>query len=97
MKGNLSIKTVQYARNGLTYSNFKAWFDTNRPSGIAVDIDKDIIFKNNTIYAPDTVTFVPHVINTLVINGRKARGELPIGVYFDNNTAKYRAEMSFFG
>lgn len=81
----------------LNYSNFKVWFDQNKIAGMKLDLDKDILFKGNKEYSPATVAFVPHEINTLFLTGKRSRGDLPIGVYYDNERNKYRAEMSFAG
>lgn len=81
----------------LNYSNFKVWYDANKIKGMSLDLDKDILFKGNKEYSPATVAFVPHEINTLFHNGKKNRGDLPIGVHYDKEKKKYRAEMSFMG
>ncbi len=46
-----------------------------------MDLDKDILFKGNTVYSPDTCVFIPHCINTLVLNNTAKRGDYPVGVY----------------
>lgn len=79
----------------LNYSNFKVWYDQNKVAGMQLDLDKDILFKGNKVYSPETVAFVPHAINTLFLNGKKNRGDLPVGVHSDKEKGKYRAEMSF--
>ena len=81
----------------LNYSNFKVWYDKNKIHGKLLDIDKDILFKGNKVYSPETVAFVPHVINTLFVNCKGSRGDLPVGVHYDNDKGKYRAEMMFLG
>jgi len=81
----------------LNYMNFKVWYDQNKIDGASLDLDKDILFKGNKEYSPATVALVPHEINTLFINGKKNRGDLPLGVHFDKSKGKYRAEMSFMG
>lgn len=81
----------------LNYSNFKVWYDQNKISGMELDLDKDILFKGNKEYSPATVALVPHKINTLFVNGKKNRGDLPLGVHYDNERQKYRAEMAFMG
>ena len=81
----------------LNYSNFKLWYDQNKIAGMKLDLDKDILFKGNKEYSPATVAFVPHEINTLFVNGKKNRGDLPIGVHYDKERDKFRAEMSFMG
>lgn len=81
----------------LNYSNYKVWFDQNKIVGMSLDADKDILFKGNKEYSPATVAFVHHAINTLFVNGKKKRGDLPVGVFYDQEKNKYRAGMSFMG
>ena len=56
----------------LNYSNFKVWYDQNRIQGMSLDLDKDILFKGNKVYSPETCCFVPHKINTLFLNSKKS-------------------------
>lgn len=81
------------------YSNFKKWYDENyyQIPGLVMDLDKDILIKGNKVYSPSTCCFVPHNINTLFINGKKNRGEFPLGVYWDSEKSKYRVEMAYCG
>jgi hypothetical protein len=81
----------------LNYSNFKVWYDQHKISGMSLDLDKDILFKGNKVYSPETCCFVPHAINTLFLNSKKSRGDLPVGVSYSERDQKYRAEMSFMG
>lgn len=72
---------------------FFKWVDDNYyiVGDEQIDLDKDILVKGNKIYSPETCVFVPHSINTLFINGKKRRGDCPLGVHFDNGKNKYRA------
>lgn len=81
------------------YSNFKKWYEENyyRIGNEQMDLDKDILFKGNKVYSPDTCCIVPHGINTLFITGKKQRGDLPMGVCFEKDKGKYRAYMNFQG
>ena len=78
------------------YQNFGDWFDENyyEVDGEKMDLDKDILFKRNKIYSPDTCVFVPHNINALFIKSDSSRGEYPIGVYFDKKSNRFRAQCS---
>ena len=78
------------------YSNFKVWWDEHKPNCNA-DLDKDILFKGNKLYSPETCVFVPHEINTLFVNNNGNRGDLPVGAYYDKERGKYRANMTFMG
>jgi hypothetical protein len=81
----------------LNYSNFRVWYDQNRVLGKTLDLDKDILFKGNKVYSPETVALVPHAINTLFINRKDGRGDFPIGVYCEKDKKRFRATMSFMG
>ncbi len=81
----------------LNYSNFKVWYDQNKIKGMSLDLDKDILFKGNKIYSPETCCFVPHAINTLFLNKKADRGDFPIGVSYEKDKRKFRAYMSFMG
>ncbi len=85
----------------LNYSNFKLWYEQHiveiRIYDEAFELDKDILIKGNTVYSSETVCFVPKMINSLFTNGKKNRGDYPLGVYFDKDKKKYIANMSFAG
>lgn len=85
----------------LNYSNFKLWYDEYilpwELLGEDFELDKDILIKGNTVYSPETVSFVPKLINTLFISGKKNRGDYPLGVFYEKGKNKFRACMSFMG
>lgn len=60
-----------------------------------MDLDKDILCKGNKVYGPETSVFVPHAINTLLLNCRRKRGRYPIGVSHDRG--RYRAALNIDG
>ena len=60
-----------------------------------MDLDKDILHKGNKVYSPETCVFVPHTINTLLLNCKRKRGKYPVGVSFDKG--KYRAALNVDG
>lgn len=76
------------------WSNFQIfakWMDENyyEVDGQRMNLDKDILIKNNKIYSSGTCCFAPQFINTLFIKCDKARGKLPIGVSFHKTSGKY--------
>lgn len=79
----------------LSFANFKVWFDENYVQGYA--LDKDILIKGNKIYSPQTCSFVPIEINSLLTNSQKNRGDCPIGVHFRKDSQKYFAYVSNHG
>ncbi len=58
-----------------------------------MDLDKDILVKGNKVYSPETCVFVPHTINTILLNCKRKRGEYPVGVSYDKTKEKYRAAL----
>jgi len=69
------------------FQNFSKWFEENYIEGY--QLDKDILFKGNKIYGPDTCDFVPHKINSLFVRQSKNRGDLPIGVTYQKNNKNF--------
>lgn len=83
----------------LNFCNFEKWYNENyyRIEDLTMDLDKDILIKGNKEYCPATCCIVPHCINTLFLTGKKNRGDLPIGIHYDNEHKRYRAAMSYQG
>ena len=55
--------------------NFDKWFNGKRWA-----IDKDILFKRNKIYSPETCCLVPQNVNCVFLKREADRGKYPIGV-----------------
>jgi hypothetical protein len=74
----------------LCYSKFKEWFSKNYYScnGDRMEVDKDILVKNNKNYSPETCLIVPHKINSLFLKSTKSRGVYPIGVCYSSYSKK---------
>lgn len=73
-----TYKNVTVCKEWHNFQNFAKWHKNN-----CIDdchIDKDILFKHNKIYSPDTCCFVPLEINNLFTKSDAKRGDLPIGV-----------------
>ena len=94
MKGIMDL--LKARMESLILSTNLIW-EMNTYMEAKVDLDKDILFKGNKVYSPETCAFVPHEINTLFVNRKACRGELPVGVYYDTEKGKYRANMAFMG
>ena len=77
----------------LCFDNFLKWFEENYYNVFneRMNLDKDILFKGNKIYSPQTCIFVPQRINTLFVKKDKNRGDLPIGVFWDEERQNYKA------
>lgn len=66
----------------LCYENFEKWYNENyyEIDGEMMCVDKDILYKNNKIYSPDTCIIVPTRINSMFKHRRKNKSIYPIGV-----------------
>lgn len=56
------------------------------------ELDKDILFPGNKIYGPDTCVFVDARVNTFMGEKKSTTEGSLIGVTFDKNSGKYKAE-----
>lgn len=72
------------------FQNFAKFFyeDGYRKDGW--NLDKDILFKGNKEYGPDTCCFVPQEVNKVVLLQNKYRGEFPIGVSYSSSEGKFK-------
>lgn len=78
------------------FQNFAKWYYNNYYSinEERMEIDKDILYKNNKIYSPDTCIIVPQRINNLFVKTNSKRGNFPIGVHRHKN-GNYVAQCEF--
>lgn len=73
----------------LTFSNFKAWMETQDWEG--KQLDKDILFPTNKLYSPETCVFVDGRVNNFVLESNASRGDWVIGVSWDKRRNKFQA------
>lgn len=80
----------------LVYSNFEKWFNENYYTipNEKMALDKDILYKGNKVYSPDTAIFVPAFINLLIVNKKNYRGDYPIGVCFHKRDKVYTSSCN---
>jgi len=73
--------------------SFGKWFEMkfNPVTMNKWHLDKDILFKNNKIYSPETCCLVPAEINGLFIRYKKLEKKLPIGVI--SSKGKYHPRL----
>ena len=79
----------------LVFDNFYKWYIENyyQIPNKQMCVDKDLLYKNNKIYSPQTCCIIPHDINILLTKRKNKRGKYPIGVYLKNK--KYIAKCKF--
>ena len=80
----------------LDFQVFGAWYDKNiyklgNMKQKEMNLDKDILIKDNKLYSPTTCVFVPKKINVLFVKSDAKRGIYPIGVHWDTERNKFRA------
>ncbi len=67
---------------------FGDWFEENHVESF--DLDKDLLFRGNKIYSPETCCFVPQEINKTLIKCSSKRNEFPIGVSYNKKRSKFQ-------
>lgn len=72
---------------------FAEWCENNIIDGF--ELDKDLLFKGNKIYGPDTCCFIPTEINKCLCKTKGSRGELPIGIQLHGKS--YRVRLCKYG
>lgn len=90
-----TYKDCTVSENFKVYSYFYGWCE--KQVGFEEDgwcLDKDILVKGNKVYSEDTCCFVPNEINCLITTAKAIRGELPIGVYYEKDTGKFKVRIS---
>ena len=93
---NPTYKDVIVCDEWHNFQNFAEWYYNNYyeiPNKVMC-LDKDILFKGNKVYSPETCVFVSQEINTLFIKRDKVRGSLCIGVTYDKRYGKYQSQCS---
>lgn len=80
----------------LDLPTFELWVEDNyyQCGSERMVLDKDILYKGNRLYSPDTAIFVPERINGLLTKTNRSRGDYPIGVYYKAKNRKFVAQVS---
>jgi hypothetical protein len=75
---------------------FAEWFEREPNSGnFGFQLDKDLRLSGNKVYGPDTCSFVPSPINSLLSDNGASRGDLPQGVGADRK--RFRSQLRVNG
>ena len=83
------------SENFKSYEYFYEW--CHKQVGFGMDgfeLDKDLLIKGNKVYSENTCVFIPSEINTLLIKCTASRGKHLIGVYWDNASRAFKAQVS---
>ena len=82
----------------LNFQNFAKWYDENyyECNNERMELDKDILVKNNKIYSPSTCIFVPQRINYLFTKRQNCRGNYPIGVTYNKESKRLKVQCNIY-
>lgn len=72
------------------FMTFRKWMVEQDWEG--KELDKDLLVPGNKLYSPDTCVFLTGAVNTFLIYNSSLRGEWPVGVNYDKNSGKFRAQ-----
>ena len=94
-----TYRNVTVCEEWKNFQTFAEWHQENyyKISGEIIELDKDIIKRDNKIYCPEFCSFVPQSINKLLIKSDKSRGKYPIGVCFHKPLNKYQSQLAING
>lgn len=83
---NITYKDCIVCDEWFNFQNFAEWYEENYYTlqDESVQLDKDILYKGNKIYSPDTCIFVPHRINSLILCKPRCRGLYPVGCHMSH-------------
>ena len=92
-----NYKNCSICEDWLIFDNFAKWHEENyyEIDNETMCLDKDILIKGNKIYSPETCIYVPNSINVLFTKSNKARGDFPIGVYYERDSGKFKSQLSY--
>ena len=80
---NITYKDCSVCDEWHNFQNFAQWYEDNyyEIEGQCMALDKDILYKGNKIYSPNTCVFVPRKINNLFTKRQNQRGDSKIASY----------------
>lgn len=93
---HLTYEDCYVCEEWYNFSNFSKWYEENyyEVGNEVMCLDKDILYKGNKIYSPETCMIVPCRINELFTKTNKKRGNYPIGVSWKKKNKKFQVQCS---
>ena len=77
------------------YSDFYDWCESQTGFGeFGFQLDKDLLIKGNKLYSENTCVCIPQEINKIFTKRNNLRGDLPIGVYYNDDMRKFSATVN---
>ena len=99
---NPTYKDITCCDRWLCFANFLEDFEIlkqeyNWNEGEKLNLDKDILHKNNKVYSLENCVLVPDGINKLFTKCDASRGNCPIGVSYHKGAKKHQAQCNING
>ncbi len=73
---------------------FADWFESVEYYQVGWQLDKDLLFKDNKIYGPDTCVFLPEEVNKALNIKSRSRGGIMLGICYHGNVGKIMVQYS---
>lgn len=86
---NPTYRGCSVCENWLTFSNFKAWMETQDWHG--KHLDKDFVVPGNKVYSPENCVFIDQKLNKFINSRASARGNSMIGTFYVQRLGKFRS------
>ena len=97
----IAYEGAEVCEDWLNFQNYAAWcysqkfFKNKDENGKVYHLDKDLLFKGNKVYSPETCCFIPHEINSIIQSANL--GKQPSGIYFRESRGMYEAAVRIGG
>lgn len=90
-----SYRGCSVSNEFVKFTDFKKWVD-NQPNKDwnNCHLDKDILFKGNKIYSPETCVFISGELNVFLTESSKSRGNYMIGVTYHKRDNVFEAKCN---
>ena len=97
-----TYKDITCCERWLCFVNFLEDFEVlkqehNWSNDEKLNLDKDILHKDNKVYSLENCVLVPDYINFLFTKNNAKRGDCPIGVSYHKQAKKYKAYCNING
>lgn len=99
LERNPSYRGCELAEEWCCFQNFASWCEENyyEIEGEVMNLDKDILYKGNMIYSPETCVFVPQRINVVFTQRNRSKYDLPVGCHKHGNSIQVACEGVHLG
>lgn len=86
----VSYKDCSVSPDWHSFMSFRSWMEKQDWKG--KHLDKDLLVEGNKLYSKDTCLFISEEVNKFMPDCKSARGNYPVGVYFDKKSGKYKSQ-----